>query len=296
MVAFTHTLGKTGLIMFITVGVFLYTYANSVKFLDWVELQTHGTREYILEKLSFLLIEVKPENITYALLFLAFGPSSLIVIVGLFTGYWKLGLFLAIIVGVIGWKIPRPIIDKFVERRIKQYQSQMVDALNLLGNGLKAGLSFNQGLGMVVDEMAPPVSQEFKRILDENSLGQPMEECLENLTKRIPLEENEMFVTAVNILKEAGGNLIDIFETIVGVIRERVRLQQKIETLTAQAKIQATIISMMPTAIFLMMLGSDKESVMRMLSHPLGITLVVLAYLINIVGYFAIKKVVQLKI
>ena len=75
--------------------------------------------------------------------------------------------------------------------------------------------------------MGPPVSQEFKRILDENNLGQPMEECLENMAKRVPIPENDMFVTSVNILKEAGGNLPDIFETIIVVIRERDSLAAK---------------------------------------------------------------------
>ena len=116
--------------------------------------------------------------------------------------------------------------------------------------------------------MSPPISQEFKRVLDENSLGQPLEECLENLAKRVPLDENDMFVTSVNILRESGGNLADIFSTITDVIRERIRLQQKIDTYTAQSKVQATIISMMPTGMLLVYTASDPGSMGKVFSKP----------------------------
>ena len=295
MVAFTHVIGKSGLVILISVVIFLHTYTHSVKLFQWIEDQTLGTREYILERLSLLFIKVDPNKITYLLLFLSFGLSSLVATFFLLFGYWQVGFLLAIIVGILGWKLPKPIVDYLVNRRIKAYQDQMVDALNLLGNGLKAGLSFNQGLRMVVDEIGPPISQEFKRVLDENNLGQPMEECLENLAKRIDLPENDMFVTAVNILKEAGGNLPNIFETITNVIRERIRLQQKIDTYIAQGKIQATIISLMPTAMLLVYTLSDPKSIVNVFTNPIGIVLMVAAYMLNIVGYFVIRKVITIK-
>ena len=295
MSTFTHIIGKSGLVILIGVVVFLYTYTNSVKLFQWIEDQTLGTREYILEQLSLLFIKIDPDKITYLLLFLSFGLSAIVAIFFLFFGYWQLGLVLAIIVGIIGWKLPKPIVNYLVERRVRAYQDQMVDALNLLGNGLKAGLSFNQGMRMVVEEMGAPISQEFKRVLDENSLGQPMEECLENLVKRIRLSENDMFVTSVNILKEAGGNLSDIFETITDVIRERIRLQQKIDTYTAQGKVQGIIISSMPTAMLLVYTVTDPKSIATVFTNPLGIALMLGAYTLNIVGYFIIKKVITIK-
>ena len=295
IVAFTHILGKTGLIIFIGVMFFLYTYANSINLFRWIEDQTLGTREYILEKCALLMIKVNPDKLTYLLLFLSFGISSIVMTIFLLLGHWELGVIFSIIIGIVGWKIPKPIIDYMVKRRVKGYQNQMVDALNLLGNGLKAGLSFNQGLRMVVDEMAAPISQEFKRVLDENNLGQPMEECLDNLATRVSLAENDMFVTAINILKQSGGNLPDIFSTITDIIRERIRLQQKIDTYTAQGKIQASIISFMPTGMLLVFGMSDPDSIKRLFTHPLGIVLVFVAYTLNIVGYLVIRKVIAIR-
>ena len=295
MSTFTHIIGKSGLVILIGVVVFLYTYTHSVKLFQWIEDKSLGTREYILEKLSLLLIKIDPEKITYLLLSLSFGLAALVAIFFLFWGYWHVGFVLAVIVGIIGWKIPRPIVNYLVVKREKAYQEQMVDALNLLGNGLRAGLSFNQGMGMVVDEMSPPISQEFKRVLDENNLGQPMEECLENLVKRIRLLENDMFVTAVNILREVGGNLPDIFKTITDVIRERIRLQQKIDTYTAQGRVQAIIITSMPTGVLLVYTVIDPKTIITVFTHPIGIALMVAAYTLNILGYFIIKRVITIK-
>ena len=129
---------------------FLYIYTNSVKLFQWIEDQTLGTRAYILEKLSLLFIKVDPDKLTYILLFLSFGFSSVILGLFLILGHWKLGVILSILIGVLGWKSPRPLIDHLVQKRITAYQGQMVDALNLLGNGLKAGLSFNQAMKMIV--------------------------------------------------------------------------------------------------------------------------------------------------
>ena len=295
MIAFTHIIGKSGVITLIGIMTFLYTYTNSVKFFQWIEDQTLGTREYILEKLSLLFIKIDPEKITYLLLFLSFGLAILTMVIFFLLGYSQIGIVLSIVIGIIGWKVPKPFVDYLVELRIKRYQGQMVDALNLLGNGLKAGLSFNQSLRMVVDEMNPPISQEFKRVLDENSLGQPMEECLENLAKRISTPENDMFVTSVNILKEAGGNLPDIFETITGVIRERIRLQQKIDAYTAQGKVQSTIISLMPTGMLFVFALSDPDSIKKVFTNPIGIIMLLVAYTLNIVGYLVIRKVITIK-
>ena len=100
---------------------------------------------------------------------------------------------------------------------------------------LERDFSVPQSLAMVVDEMPAPVSQEFNVILQQNKIGVPLEECFENLAVRIPTEDNDMFVSSINILRETGGNLAETFDTIVNVIRERVRIKQKIDTLTATA-------------------------------------------------------------
>ena len=103
----------------------------------------------------------------------------------------------------------------------------MVDALSLMSNGLKSGLSIVQSLGLVTQEMPNPIRQEFNLILSENKLGVSLEDAFINLAKRIKSDDVEMFVTSVNILKETGGNLAETFDTIVITIRERIKVEKQ---------------------------------------------------------------------
>jgi len=171
----------------------------------------------------------------------------------------------------------------------------MIDALTLLSNGIRAGLSVPQAIGMVTDEMPAPVSQEFNMMLQQNKIGVPLEECFENLAERVPTEDNDMFVSAVNILRETGGNLAETFDTIVGVIRERIRLNQKIEQLTASGKFQGYVIASMPFGIGLIYYFTDPESMSRMFTHPLGIVMMIIALMFDIAGLIVIMKIVEIK-
>src|SRR5690606_38544876 len=160
-------LGRKGVILIIGVGVFFYAYINSKKLFSWIDDQTYGTRDYILQKFEIMFIEVEPNKITIALLVMSFGVSILTFCIIALLGKMFLAIFLAVVTFFIGWKSPRYIVDYFESRRIKKYQTQMVDALNLLANGLRAGLTMPQSIGMVVDEMPAPVSQEFNLILQQ---------------------------------------------------------------------------------------------------------------------------------
>ncbi|MCE3012327.1 MAG: type II secretion system F family protein, partial [Proteobacteria bacterium] len=179
---------------------------------------------------------------------------------------------------------------------VKKYQDQMVDGLNLLANGIRAGLSMPQAIGMVVDELPPPISQEFNLILQQAKIGVPLEEALENLNKRVKTQDNEMFVTSVNILRETGGNLAEVFDTIVFVVRERVRLQQKIETFVAQGMFQGIVIFAMPYAQILINSVSDPEYARLMFTKPLGIIMFLLIVVFSGLGLWVIMKIVDIKV
>src|SRR6185437_4627217 len=135
---------------------------------------------------------------------------------------------------IIGWKAPKPIVDYVYRRRVQKFVLQMVDALSLMSNGLKSGLSVVQSLGLVAQEMPNPIQQEFNLVLSENKVGVSLEEAFLNLSKRIKSDDVEMFVTSINILKETGGNLAETFDTIVMTIRDRIKVENKIDALTAQ--------------------------------------------------------------
>lgn len=289
-------LGKNGVLITIGLGFFIFSYINSVKIFHWIDEQTSGTKEYILKKLEIMFIEVDPQKIVWALLFMSFGMGILTFSFLALAGKLTLGIVGGIAATIIGWKIPRPLADFFENKRKKKYQVQMVDALNLLANGIRAGLTMPQALGMVVDELPAPVSQEFNLVLQQAKIGVPLDEALENLKKRVHTEDNEMFVTAVNILRETGGNLAEVFDTITLVIRERVRLQLKIDTYVASGKIQAYIIGAMPFLMMLMFGSGDPEYFPLLFGTFLGvICLIVICGMVSL-GMWVIMKIITIKV
>ncbi len=289
-------LGRNGIIGIVGFLMFLITYRYSVNIFEWIERQTYGTRTYLMEKLEFLFIEIAPEKLTYILLGSSVGAGAFVFLLFGLLSSWILGMILGGIVSFIGFKAPRKIVDHLVEQRIKAYQNQMVDALQLLSNGIRAGLSVPQAIGMIVDEMPPPISQEFSILLQQNRIGVPLEECFDNLAARVPLQDNDMFVSSINILRETGGNLAETFDTIVDVIRERVRLQQKIDTFTAQGMFQGIVIGFMPFGLGVVYYFQDPETMSMLFTKPFGWVLLFFAVALDFAGFYVIMKIVKVNV
>jgi tight adherence protein B len=289
-------LSKPIVLAVIGIAIFLFCFKYSVGIFKWVEDQTFGTRTYIMERLELLFIDFDENKLTIILLGASVGSGVVVLLfMGAFVS-WPLGFFLGAVISFLGFKLPKPIVNNMVKKRTKAYGLQMVDGLQLLANGMRAGLSVPQSLGMVVDELPAPLSQEFNMILQQNRIGVPLDECFEGLVRRVPTQDNEMFVASVNILRETGGNLAETFDTIVDVIRERVRLQQKIDTYVAQGMFQGYTIFAMPWLLGAVYTISDPKSMMPLFTHPIGIIMLIVAIILDLVGLWVIMKVVQIKV
>ncbi len=187
---FYNILGKSGVLGVIGIITFITTYKHSVPVFDWIERQTIGNRDYLLKKLDLMFIKFDPQKLTYALWGCSFGLGIFVFAIMILLGNFYSACILAIVVSFVGWKIPKPLVNFFYERRLKKFQVQMVDALNLLSGGLRAGLSLQQSCGLVSSELPNPVSEEFNLILQQNRLGIPIDECFKNLYDRVPTEDN----------------------------------------------------------------------------------------------------------
>lgn len=292
----TALLTKPIVVAIIGIAIFMFCFKYSVAIFKWVEDQTFGTRSYIMERLELLFIEFDENKLTMILLGASVGSGVLVLFVMGALVSWPLGFFLGGLCSFLGFKLPKPIVNHLLKKRTKAYSNQMVDGLQLLANGLRAGLSVPQSLGMVVDELPAPLSQEFNMILQQNRIGVPLDECFEGLVKRVPTQDNEMFVASVNILRETGGNLAETFDTIVDVIRERLRLQQKIDTYVAQGMFQGYTIFAMPWLLGAVYTISDPKSMMPLFTHPIGIMMLIAAITLDFVGLWVIMKIVQIKV
>lgn len=147
---------------------------------------------------------------------------------------------------VVGLFAPRFYIKSQQRRRLQRFNDQLADMLNLMVNGLRAGYSTMQAMEAVSKELPSPISDEFRRVVQEMQIGIPMETALENLLRRIPSDDLDFVVTAINVQREVGGNLSEILDTISFTIRERVRIKGEVRTLTAQVRTSGQLLSMVP--------------------------------------------------
>ena len=194
------------------------------------------------------------------------------------------------------WKAPRPVVDALYRKRVDNFNLQMVDGLNLMSNGLKSGLSVNQSIGLVVQEMPNPLQQEFALVLNENKLGVPLEEALNNLAKRIQCDDVEMFVTSINILKETGGNLAETFDTIAATIRERIKVQKKIQAMTTQGFTQGMFLLSVPLLLGLAFQSQDPEFMKPLITTTLGWVVMLVIFLLEAFAFFVIMKIVKIDV
>jgi tight adherence protein B len=152
----------------------------------------------------------------------------------------------ALIGGVIGFFIPRFYVKRQQTVRLNKFNDQLSDMLNLMVNGLRAGYSTMQAMEAVSRELPAPISDEFHRVVQEMQIGITMEKALDNLLRRIPSEDLDFVITAINVQREVGGNLSEILDTISFTIRERVRIKGEIRVMTAQVRTSATVLSLIP--------------------------------------------------
>lgn len=292
-----NILGKTGVLGFIGLMTFAVSYKHSTPLFDWIEKQTLGNRDYLLKKFDLMFIKVDPNKLTYGLWLCSFGSAILASILAIIlTKNFYVAVILALLVGFVGWKIPKPLAEYFYQRRLIKFEQQMVDALNLLSGGMRAGLSLQQACGIITTELPSPISQEFNLILQQNRLGIPIDECFQNLYTRVPTEDNQMFVSCISILRETGGNLAEVFDTIAVTIRERVRLNQRIKSATAMQRFQGGVLLCVPFFMFVVSYMGDPNSMNNVLTNPMGLGLLGLSLTLVLVAAFAIKKIVNIKV
>jgi tight adherence protein B len=197
---------------------------------------------------------------------------------------------------IFGFFLPMLMVKYYRKRRIKKFNVQLVDALQAMANAFKAGLTFPQAIEHVAREAQPPLSQEFGLFVKEVKLGVPLEEALINMAKRVGSDDLELVVVSTNIARQLGGNMAEMFETISTVIRERYRLEGKIDALTSQGKLQGWIVASMP-AVLGMVLNSMRPDLMEpMMNHLFGYILVTVIAIMEILGILIIRRIVNIDI
>jgi tight adherence protein B len=273
---------------------FTLSYVWSDQILRFLYDRSLGHREFIIQRLDMMFVEINHTRITVSMLLMSFGLGTLA-----FIAVWPsvtAGLILGAIVTIIGWTVPKYIVEFLYVRRCGRFVDQMVDGLTIMANGIRSGLTAPQSMERVVENMANPISQEFKFVLSQMRLGLSFEEALNGLGTRIPNPDVQMFVLAINILKETGGNLAETFSTIVETIRDRQKVEKKIEALTAQGVTQGIIISMVPFLLMIVYLVIDPTFIKPLFTTTVGVICLVIMLGLQIMGGLMIRSIVKIKV
>jgi tight adherence protein B len=205
----------------------------------------------------------------------------------------------AIIGGVIGAFLPRMYLKNQQSKRLLRFNDQLPDMLNLMVNGLRAGYSTLQAMEAVSKELPPPICDEFRRVVQEMQLGVPMERALDNLLRRIPSEDLDFVVTAINVQREVGGNLAEIMDVITFTIRERIRIKGEIRVLTSQAMYSGRALSLMPIGLLCILWFINRDYVMTFFAEGkvlCGSIALSIAAILIAVGYFVMTRIANIEV
>ena len=205
--------------------------------------------------------------------------------------------------GIAGFFAPRFYVKRQQSVRIRKFDDQLGDMLNLMTNGLRAGYSTNQAMEAVSRELPSPISDEFRRVVQEMQIGIPLEKALENLLRRIPSEDLDFVVTAINVQREVGGNLSEILDTISFTIRERVRIKGEIRVMTASVRASGVILSLIPVGLAVALWFLSPEYIGEffapndVLPQPAcGFVAVGVIVALILAGYFVMMKIADIEV
>jgi tight adherence protein B len=234
-------------------------------------------------------------------------PAEYIVVIGIsIVGIGMLGYFIgsrSVILGIagaiFGIFVPGMYVRSRQARRLQKFNDQLPDMLNLVVNGLRAGYSTMQAMESVSKEMPSPICDEFRRVVQEMQLGISMESALDNLLRRIPSDDLDLVITAVNVQREVGGNLAEILDTISHTIRERIRVKGEIRVLTTQTMYSGKMLALMPIAVILILYLLNREYMMEFFKPESGVCGYIalgLGAILIALGYMSMTKLAQIEV
>jgi tight adherence protein B len=181
-------------------------------------------------------------------------------------------------------------------KRFQKFEELFPEAIDTLARAVRAGHAFTTALELIANELSEPVASEFRKLFEEQKFGLPVRDALMNLTERMPLVDVKFFVTAVMLQRETGGNLAEILDNLSYVIRERFKIMRQVRVYTAQGRLTMMLLMGLPPVIVVTMLLTSPAFIRPLFSDPIGHFLVVAGIVLQTLGYFVIRKIIQIQV
>ncbi len=259
-----------------------------------VERSSYGDR--ISKFLARADLKLKPGEYVSAIIIVSIVLGLLLFFVG------RMNPITGILGAIGGAFVPNMYVRSLQSKRLVKFSDQLGDMLSLMVNGLRAGYSTTQAMEAVSKELPPPICDEFRRVVQEMQLGIPMEKALDNLLRRIPSDDLDMVVTAINVQREVGGNLAEILDTISYTIRERVRIKGEIRVLTTQVMYSGKFLSILPLIVIGILYLMNPEYIGLYFAPesnspvPCGFIALGLAALLIFMGYMVMTNIAKIEV
>ncbi len=206
------------------------------------------------------------------------------------------GLALGAVAGAAAFQLPKQLLNLLRERRRRRFNEQLVEALSQISNALRAGFSITQSFETVVTNGENPIAQEFAVFLQQMRIGISFNEALDNMVERVGSDDLDLVCSAMSIARRTGGNLTEIFDKISLTIRERMRIERRVMTLTAQGRLQGVIVGAMPLAVGVAMAFFRPEIMMPYLRSPSGLAAVAAVIVLVTLGGLTIRKIIRIDV
>jgi tight adherence protein B len=224
---------------------------------------------------------------------IALGLAVLLAIVGAAIARSRWGMPVG---AALGFALPFVVLNIKRGRRMRAFEEQFPEGLDLIARALKAGHAFATGLKMVADEMPDPVGPEFRKTFDEQNFGLPLKDALDNLTHRMPLLDVRFFSTAVLIQRETGGNLSEILENLAHVVRERFKILRQVRVYTAHGRFTGYVLLALPAVLCIALSFINPEHMNLLFRERIGQMMLMGALGMQTIGYLWIKQVIKIEV
>ncbi len=197
---------------------------------------------------------------------------------------------------VVGALLPLGYVAFKRKRRLREFEKNFPEAIDLLGRAVRAGHAFSTGIEMISQELPEPVAGEFRITFEEQNFGLPLKEALLNLAERVPLIDVQFFVVAILIQKETGGNLAEILDNLSRVVRERFKIYGEVRTRTAQGRMTAGILIALPPLMALMLSVVNPDYIGILFKDPVGPYILAAAAIMQVIGSAILWKIVHIEV
>lgn len=244
-----------------------------------------------------LLIDQSGTRLTMGTLLLSSAVLAALVLVAVLWLFpesnWNFLVPLALVAAGLAAFVPFAVLKGMRGRRLRKFEEQFPEALDLLARALRAGHAFTTGLEMVADELPAPVGLEFRLLYEQQNFGMPMPDALRAFAERLMLLDARFFVTAVLIQRESGGNLAEVLDKLASVIRDRYKVKRQMRTVSAHGRITGWILVGLPPVLFVVMAVMNADYRATMFGTTLGVQMLWGALILQVMGTLIIRKIIN---